>query len=150
MADGIMTCGGGIGKRVKRHVVIVGAGIIGASIAYHLSHCGMKVTVIDAEGPSAGASGSSDGAVAIATKSPGCLMDLALRSKDYYAELSQLSGPLRDVYHERSTFLVATNNAEVAFLTDQVESLRQAGVALRALEGSALRSTLPELRQRKW
>ena len=142
-----MTCGGGIGKRVKRHVVIVGAGIIGASIAYHLSQCGMQVTVIDAEGPSAGASGSSDGAVAIATKSPGCLMDLALRSKDYYAELSQIAGPLYDVYHERSTFLVATNDAEVVFLTDQVESLRQVGVTLRALEGRALRSTLPELRQ---
>ena len=132
---------------MKRHVVIVGAGIIGASIAYHLSLDGMKVTVIDAEGPSAGASGSSDGAVAIVTKSPGCLMDLALRSKDYYAELSRASGPLCGVYHERPTFLVATNDAEVAFVTDRVESLQQAGVSLRALEGSALRSTLPELRQ---
>lgn len=147
MANGIMTCGGGIGKRVKRHVVIVGAGIIGASIAYHLSQYGMTVTVIDADGPSAGASGSSDGAVAIATKSPGCLMDLALRSKDYYAELSRTSGPLCGVYHERPTFLVATNDAEVVFLTDQVESLRQVGVSLRALEGSALRNALPELRQ---
>jgi glycine/D-amino acid oxidase-like deaminating enzyme len=132
---------------MKRHVVIVGAGIIGASIAYHLSLYGMRVTVIDAEGPSAGASGASDGAVAIATKSPGCLMDLALRSKDYYSELSQTSGPLCDVYHERPTFLVATNDAEVAFVTDQVESLRQAGVSLRALEGRALHTTLPELRQ---
>jgi len=133
--------------KMKRHVVIVGAGIIGASIAYHLSLYGMRVTVIDAEGPSAGASGSSDGAVAIATKSPGCLMDLALRSKDYYAELSQTSGPLCDVYHERPTFLVATNDAEMAFVTDQVESLRQAGASLRTLEGRSLHSTLPELRQ---
>jgi len=142
-----MTCGGGIGKRVKRHVVIVGAGIIGASIAYHLSQYGMKVTVIDAEGPSAGASGSSDGAVAIATKSPGCLMDLALRSKDYYAELSRTSGPLCGVYHERPTFLVAANDAEVAFLTDRAEKLRQAGAVIRTLEGEALRATLPELRR---
>lgn len=132
---------------MKRHVVIIGAGIIGASIAYHLSQSGMKVTVIDAEGPSAGASGSSDGAVAISTKSPGCLMNLAISSKDYYAELSQLSGPLCGVYHERPTFLVATNDAEVEFVTGQVESLQQAGVTLRSLEGSALRRTLPELRQ---
>lgn len=132
---------------MKRHVVIVGAGIIGASIAYHLSRQDMLVTIVDVEGPSAGASGSSDGAVAIATKSPGCLMNLALQSKAYYSELSQSSGPLSGAYHERPTFLVATNDAEVAYVTEQVESLRQAGASLRALDGTALRNTLPELRK---
>ncbi len=131
---------------MKRHVVIVGAGIIGASIAYHLSALGMKVTIIDAEGPAAGASGSSDGAVAIATKSPGCLMNLALQSKAYYSELSQNSGPLSGVYHLRSTFLVATNDTEVTCVTEQAESLRQAGASLRTLDGAALQNTLPELR----
>lgn len=132
---------------MKRHVVIVGAGIIGASIAYHLSRQDMKVTIVDVEGPSAGASGSSDGAVAIATKSPGCLMNLALQSKAYYSELSQSSGPLSGVYHERSTFLVATTDAEVAYVTKQAESLRQAGASLRALGGTTLLNTLPELRR---
>jgi len=132
---------------MKRHVVIVGAGIIGASIAYHLSRQDMLVTIVDTEGPSAGASGSSDGAVAIATKSPGCLMNLALQSKAYYSELSQTSAPLDGVYHERPTYLVATNDAEVAYVTEQAESLQQAGASLRALDGSTLRNTLPELRE---
>ncbi len=34
-----------------KHVVVVGAGIIGASIAYHLSQLGTRVTVIDSYGP---------------------------------------------------------------------------------------------------
>ncbi len=34
-----------------QHVVVIGAGIIGASIAYHLSRAGAKVTVLDAAGP---------------------------------------------------------------------------------------------------
>ena len=38
------------------HVVVVGAGIVGASIAYHLSLQGAKVTVIDKEGPASHAS----------------------------------------------------------------------------------------------
>ena len=38
------------------HVVVVGAGIVGASIAYHLSLQGAKVTVIDREGPASHAS----------------------------------------------------------------------------------------------
>lgn len=74
-------------------------------------------------------------------------MDIALRSKDYYAELSRTSGPLCGVYHERPTFLVAANDAEVVFLTDRTEWLRQAGAVIRTLEGDALRATLPELRK---
>ena len=106
----------------------------------------MKVTVIDAAGPSAGASGSSDGAVAIATKSPGCLMDLAIQSKRYYTELSQPSGPLDGVYFERPSYLIATNEAEVAYANEQAESLRQAGTSVCALESNELRNKLPELR----
>ena len=65
---------------MKRHIIIVGAGIIGASIAYHLSLHGVRITVLDADVPASGASGASDGAVSLITKSPGHLMELALRS----------------------------------------------------------------------
>ncbi|MFL2561117.1 MAG: NAD(P)/FAD-dependent oxidoreductase [Gammaproteobacteria bacterium] len=40
-------------------VVVVGAGIIGTTIAYELSKMGAKVTLIDKESPASGASGSS-------------------------------------------------------------------------------------------
>lgn len=132
---------------MKRHAVIIGAGIIGASIAYHLSRLGMRVTVFDADGPSAGATGASDGVVSAATKSPGHLMELAIRSKAYYLELSLPSAPLNNAYHECSTFLVAVNDAEIEILLKQVESLHQAGVGLRTLDGPALRAALPDLRQ---
>jgi glycine/D-amino acid oxidase-like deaminating enzyme len=46
-------------KKSDIHVVIAGAGIIGASIAWHLSKAGAKVSVIDAHAPASGASGSS-------------------------------------------------------------------------------------------
>jgi glycine/D-amino acid oxidase-like deaminating enzyme len=38
------------------HILVVGAGLIGASIAYHLSILGAKVTVIDKQGPASHAS----------------------------------------------------------------------------------------------
>jgi glycine/D-amino acid oxidase-like deaminating enzyme len=40
----------------KRRVLVVGAGIVGASIAYHLAQLGCKVTVIDKQGPASHAS----------------------------------------------------------------------------------------------
>lgn len=44
-----------------KHIIIVGAGIIGASIAYHLAQRGVKVTVLDQNHPASGATGSSFG-----------------------------------------------------------------------------------------
>lgn len=42
-----------------RHVVVIGAGIIGASIAYHLAVTGVKVTILEKEKPAAGATQNS-------------------------------------------------------------------------------------------
>ena len=39
----------------SRRVVVIGGGIIGASIAYHLAKTGAKVTILDKTGPAAGA-----------------------------------------------------------------------------------------------
>lgn len=41
------------------HVIVVGAGIVGASIAYHLARRGAQVTVLEKSQPAAGASGKS-------------------------------------------------------------------------------------------
>src|SRR5262245_10402309 len=41
------------------NVIIIGAGIVGASIAWHLAQQGASVTVIDRAGIAAGASGGS-------------------------------------------------------------------------------------------
>ena len=46
---------------MTRHVVIVGAGIIGAAIAFRLSQGGARVTVVEGALPASGASGRSFG-----------------------------------------------------------------------------------------
>ena len=46
-------------KRKFREVVVIGAGIIGSSIAYELSKRGVKVTLIDKNAPGSACSGSS-------------------------------------------------------------------------------------------
>lgn len=43
----------------RLRVVVAGAGIVGAAIAYHLARSGARVTVIDRHGPAARASGGS-------------------------------------------------------------------------------------------
>ena len=41
----------------QKHIVIVGAGIVGSSIAYHLAKWGVKVTLLDRNTVASGASG---------------------------------------------------------------------------------------------
>lgn len=43
----------------KKHVIVVGAGIVGSSIAYHLSQKGFQVTIIDKNQPASAATGSA-------------------------------------------------------------------------------------------
>jgi glycine/D-amino acid oxidase-like deaminating enzyme len=131
---------------MKRHAIIIGAGIVGASLAYHLSLRGFRVTVIDAAGPAAGASGASDGAVSVATKTSALLMDLALASKSYYAELAEPGGPLAAAYHRRPAFIVAESEAEVEFVEQQSVRLEASGVVCRALTGKDIGAELSGLR----
>ncbi|MCP1453367.1 NAD(P)/FAD-dependent oxidoreductase [Pseudomonas kilonensis] len=42
-----------------KRVIVIGAGIVGASLAYHLATQGAKVTVVEAEGIASGVTGSS-------------------------------------------------------------------------------------------
>lgn len=46
---------------MKQHIIVVGAGINGAVLAYHLAQGGAQVTVIEAQAPAAAASGRSFG-----------------------------------------------------------------------------------------
>jgi glycine/D-amino acid oxidase-like deaminating enzyme len=58
-------------------IVIAGAGIIGASIGYHLAKRGARVTILDAEQPGAGATGKSLGWInATFSKRPRAYFDL--------------------------------------------------------------------------
>lgn len=44
---------------MNRHVVVVGAGIVGASVAYHAARAGATVTLVDAGQPGAGVTADS-------------------------------------------------------------------------------------------
>jgi glycine/D-amino acid oxidase-like deaminating enzyme len=101
-------------------VAVLGAGIVGASAAWHLARRGMRVVVIDASGPAAAASGASDGAVSVASKKPGVMARLANRSLAYTRRLAEAGGPLRGVFGDRPSYYLATSPAEEQALGDLV------------------------------
>lgn len=105
-------------------VAIAGAGIVGASVAWHLAGAGLKVAVIDGVGPAAAASGASDGAVSVASKKPGPLARLASASLLYTRVLSQ-GGPLAGAFHARPSYVFGQGPAELAAMDALIAKLGQ-------------------------
>lgn len=111
-------------KHLDHDVAIAGAGIVGASIAWHLAQAGLSVVVIDAEGPAAAASGASDGAVSVASKKPGPLARLASASLLYTRDLAA-RGLLAQAFLPRPSYVFGQGEAELAALDALIEKLAQ-------------------------
>lgn len=118
--------------------VVLGAGIVGASTAWHMAQAGMRVAVVDAEGPAAAASGASDGAVSVASKKPGPLARLATASLLYTRVLAQ-GGVLGDAYEARPSYIFATGTAEGAAIDALAVKLAGLGEAVRLVQSGDAR-----------
>ncbi|MFC7705429.1 NAD(P)/FAD-dependent oxidoreductase [Plastorhodobacter daqingensis] len=127
--------------RTKLDIAVLGAGVVGAATARHIADRGGRVAVIDATGPSAGASGASDGAVSVASKKPGTLARLATASLLYTRQLAT-GGVLSHAFLPRPAWYFATRDAEEQALDALVAKLRAIDGPVQAFAdgGSALLS----------
>lgn len=114
-------------------LVVAGAGVVGASIAWHAVQHGLRVAVVDAIGPAAAASGASDGAVSVASKRPGVLADLADASLAYCYDLARLGGPLEQVFAPRPSYFFAGDEQESQALDQLVGKLRSMNGLVRVV-----------------
>ncbi len=108
-------------------IIIIGAGIIGAAAAYHAQLKGLAVLIMDTNGPFSGASGASDGAVSVCTKSSSTLSNLALAAIDYYDHLSSKNNILENVFHKRPSYYFSTNDKEDKAIDDLSDKIIQMG-----------------------
>lgn len=75
-------------------VIILGAGVLGASVAYHLATAGAQVVVIEAGGPAAGTSSATFAMDVTHLKTPRTYFELNRRSAALHATLAgELGGP---------------------------------------------------------
>lgn len=122
---------------LETDVAIAGAGVVGAATAWHLAGSGLRVALIDAEGPAAAASGASDGAISVASKKPGVMARLASASLLHTRALAA-DGPLAAVYVERPTYFFAQGAEETAALDALAAKLSQIDGPVRvAADGGA-------------
>jgi glycine/D-amino acid oxidase-like deaminating enzyme len=114
---------------VAPRVVVVGAGVVGASVAMRLAEGGAAVTVVEAERPAAGASGSAFAWLNANEKTPWHYYELNRRGMREHRLLATRSGQW---YHPVGN-LEWAGPSGAGDLADRVERLREWGYAVRTL-----------------
>jgi glycine/D-amino acid oxidase-like deaminating enzyme len=126
------------------HVVVVGAGIVGAAVAEALALDGLRVTVVDRHPPGGGATAAGMGHVVVMDDSQ---PQIALTS--YSQQLWDQRGPSLPAAGERivcGTLWVAADDEEMTEVFRKRDFYRDRGIAAEALTGSALYKAEPMLR----
>ena len=123
-------------------VVIAGAGVSGSSIAFRLASAGMKVMLLDAKNPGAGASGSCDKAIFMQSKRPGIHMELALASRRMYDRLEDELNADIEFEAEGGMVLIETES-QMEFMTGFIASQREAGIRVELMDAQATKQAQP-------
>ncbi|MCX8453665.1 FAD-binding oxidoreductase [Paenarthrobacter ureafaciens] len=124
--------------------VVIGAGVSGSSIAFRLAQLGLKVVLVDKNGPGAGASGACDKAIFMQSKRPGLHMELALASRRMYDTLeSELEHSVE--FESDGGMVVIETPRHMEFMKDFIQKQRNAGISVSLIDGDAARAAQPFL-----
>ena len=113
--------------------VVVGGGLIGSSIAYHLARAGVRTLLIEQGDLASGASGANFGNVQVEDAEFGLSLELTLRS---YARFASLGAELDyDVgYRRTGNLLLIENQHQWALMQQRATRLQAAGVRAALLD----------------
>ncbi|MGA4837813.1 NAD(P)/FAD-dependent oxidoreductase [Streptomyces sp. G45] len=125
-------------------VIVVGAGVIGASCAYYAARSGLSVTVVDRGPVAGGTTGAGEGNLLVSDKEPGPELELALLSTRLWRELADVLPP--DIeYEAKGGLVVAATGGGLCALRDFADRQRAAGVTAREVPADHLRDLEPHL-----
>jgi len=131
-------------KPRPQDVLVIGGGVLGMSIAYHLSRLGASVTVFERDYPGAGASGANAAIVASSTTSPLSYALLEEWGKHLLVELGEAAGD--DALFEACGRLRLVTEKEVgSSVIDVVRRNREAGIAVQYLQAESVEALEPQI-----
>ncbi|MGM8212426.1 NAD(P)/FAD-dependent oxidoreductase [Virgibacillus sp. W0430] len=113
--------------------VVIGGGVIGASIAYRLTEVVDNIVLIDKGEIGGQTSGSCDKAIFLQSKKPGYPIKLAKASRDIYEDLEEELGVPFE-FKQAGGMVVIENEAHVPFMKEFVENQNKAGIQVQLLD----------------
>lgn len=123
-------------------VIVVGGGIMGASISYYLTKQGIKPTLLERGILAEGTCGSSGGSLSLVDKSPGILMMLAQKSVNLYHNLEQ-ELDYNFGYQRCGTLVPVEDEESFTAVRKWIEPLRQNGLECITYSREELRHKEP-------
>ena len=125
-------------------VLIIGGGVIGASIAYYLARRKVRVVLLEKGELAGGTSGACDGLVFLQSKKPGVHLELALTSQKLFQELDrQLPVPIH--YQNKGGLIVVESEEEQEAMQAHVQNCRSNGLEVSLLDRRDLLQMEPHL-----
>jgi sarcosine oxidase subunit beta len=123
-------------------VAIIGAGIHGASAAYHLARAGVPVTVVERLRPAGGPTGLSSG-VCRAYYTNAFLAETARDSIRMMAAFEEIA-PGHDSGFRRTGFLFLHPTADIEEVTANAARLNELGISIELHDADALPDSFPQ------
>jgi len=129
-------------------IIVIGAGVVGCSVAYELARRGASVEIVDERPVGMGATQASAGVLApyIEAREGSPLLDLTVRSLamyDGFVGLVSQDGGVAVPYRRTGTLDVAADELELQDLRTTAGVLAQRGVPALILDAAATRSEEP-------
>ncbi len=131
-------------------VIVIGAGIIGATCAWRLSQAGLKVTVLERSATGSEASQAALGVLTFHARPqfPEPLLVLCRHSREYYPsvidELAEVTGERVD-YREAGQLMVAPFDADLPELEEAERANRELGLEVERASPEEVRLLEPHL-----
>ncbi len=131
----------------KADVVVIGGGVIGSSVAYHLSKRRVKVLLVEKNGLVSGTSSACDGLVYLQSKRPGAHLKLAMESRKRFDSLQEELG-IDIEFRGRGGMVVVENQEELEAMRLFVEDQKETGLEVTLLDRKQARELEPCLSER--
>lgn len=129
---------------IHSDIVVIGGGIMGASISYYCSKAGLDVTVLEKDELASGTSSRCDGNILAIDKDPGFDSQMSLESQKLVHELQhELNIPFE--YRRLGSILVCENDHEMEAAQKWVDQQQAAGLDFNMLDRQDLRDESPHL-----
>jgi len=131
----------------KADVLIIGGGVIGSSIAYHLSKRKIGVVLLEKGDLASGASSACDGLIFLQSKKPGVHLELALESKKRFDHLGEeLDFDIE--YKNHGGMVVIENEQELQAMKLFVGKQQKIGLDVSLLDTDQARKMEPSLSEK--
>lgn len=112
---------------MSRTVLVVGAGVVGCSLAYELARLGVQVTVIDSAEPGSGTSSATFAWVNSNDKSPESYRDLNLLGVQAHEVISKQLRPEQRWFHQTGTIQLGKSVEELEKIDQKISRLSEYG-----------------------